>query len=138
MISGIPDLWVIIPGYLPVLLEAKWMGEVKRDNFSRKVPFTAMQTNWIKECDDVCAYSAMGLIGIKYHNRVYASLVKYGTPQFYNFTQSFICDTANVLYQPTEKLFDISTLFAKVPIPRLQAKNGHQDLKYDRTAEMAI
>lgn len=131
MFSGIPDLWVCIPGYLPVLMEAKWLGEIKRTKFSRKIPFTPMQIEWIKNCDNVCSYSAMGLIGFKYGNDslVHAALVKYGTPLFYNFTQDFLTDCAFVTI--SEKMLDIVELFSKVPIPRMQTKVEGTLLNYD-------
>ena len=132
MLVGIPDLWVAIPGYLPILLEAKFLGEFKREKFSRKVPFTPMQVNWIRECDDVCPYSAMGLVGFYYKELLRAALIKYGTPLFYNFTQTFQVDCAHTTYNYTKKAFDIFDLFAKVPVPRIYSVPvmSHMDIQH--------
>lgn len=119
MVVGIPDLFVVMPGYMPILLEAKWLGEISRERFSRKIQFTPMQLLWIKECHDVNPYTAMGLIGFKYNNHTYACLVAYGTPMFYQFSNCFLTDCAYSILSAETKVFDVPGMFAKVPIPRI-------------------
>lgn len=137
MFSGIPDLYIIMPHFMPVLLEAKWLGEIKRDTFFRKIPFTEMQIHWIDQCHSVSPYSAMGLIGLKYKSIVYAALVAHGTPLFYSFTNSFLTDCSSVEYSNVSgrKLFDVEKLFTHVPIPKIATtrKNGQSELnpEYD-------
>jgi hypothetical protein len=138
MISGLPDLYIVLPGFLPVLLEAKWLGEIKRDKFHRKPQFTEMQIHWIKSCDNVVPYSAMGLIGLKYQGVYTAALVKYGTPLFYEFSNTFLTDCAYVKYQGNERRFDVQQLFAGVPIPRIPSKRGEEDIKYDREPDALL
>lgn len=123
MVVGIPDLYVVLPEYLPLLLEAKWLGKITREKFSRKVPFTDMQQHWIKCCDDVLPYSAMGLVGFEHQGDVYAVLVKYGTPHFYQMTNGFLVDCSYVILNKKElahhRRFDVVELFKNVPIPRM-------------------
>jgi hypothetical protein len=119
MIVGIPDLYVVMPTYLPVLLEAKWLGQLPDKGFHRKVPFTGLQRNWISECHRVVKYSAMGLIGFKWKGTYYSALVECGSPLFDKFTDNFYSSCAWSLYEPTKKTFDIPALFAMVPIPKI-------------------
>jgi len=120
MVVGIPDAYVSLSGYIPVLLEMKWLGEIKRDKFSRQVPFTEMQMLQIKECHDVNPYSAMGLLGFIYQDQIHACLVAYGTPLFYQFTSQFVTDCSFSIYSTRTKVFDIPDMFDRVPIPRIK------------------
>lgn len=132
MLAGIPDLYVVMPEYMPVLLEAKWLGEITRDSFKRKLPFTDLQVEWIKQCHNICAFSAMGLIGFNYQTRIHAVLVTYGTPQFYELNQACIFESPNVVYMTAKYednpdsrgayMFDIPLLFSRVPIPRMSRR----------------
>jgi hypothetical protein len=74
MLIGTPDLYVIMPGYAPVLLEAKWLGIVGA-KFKRKLQFTAMQRHYLEECNKVRTGSALGLIGFKFDKIYHAVLV---------------------------------------------------------------
>lgn len=120
MIVGIPDLYVVIPEFLPVLLEAKWLGEITRDKFARKVPFTPMQQHWIQCCDNVSPYSAMGLVGFKLRGLYYAVLVKYGTPCFYKMTSDFVAQCSYVTTPSLSVAFNVTALFHNVPVPRIE------------------
>lgn len=122
MIVGVPDLFVVMPGYMPVLLEAKWLGEIKREKFSKKIPFTEMQMLWIKECHDVNPYTAMGLIGFIYNTQIMACLVAYGTPMFYQFSNCFLTDCSYAPLSAQTKCFDVQEMFAGVPIPKLERR----------------
>lgn len=119
--AGLPDLYIIMPEYMPILLEAKWLGEIKRDTFFRKVPFTEMQMHWIDKCHNITPYSAMGLIGFIYKKEIHAALVAHGTPLFYTFTNSFLTTCSYVKYDPalSTKRFDVEKLFSNVPIPKI-------------------
>jgi len=119
MVVGIPDLFVVMPSYMAILLEAKWLGEINKDNFSRKVPFTAMQLNWIETCHKINPYTAMGLIGFIYNKNIHACLVAYGTPIFSQFDNTFLTTCAYSIRSKETKLFDVSAMFEKVPIPKL-------------------
>lgn len=131
MISGIPDLWVALPEFMPVLLEVKYLGEISRDKFSRKVPFTEIQQHWIQQCDNVLPYSAMGLVGFYYNSLYYAVLVKYGTPCFYKMTSDFKTQCSYVSIPNLNIHFDITTLFHNVPIPRVEKITKKEHSIYD-------
>lgn len=125
MLAGIPDLWTAVPGYLPVLLEAKWLGEIKRDKFSRKVPFTDMQKNYIKHCNEAAPYSALGLVGFKHRDTICAALVHQNNILFTQFSDLYRHGTAWVPLDKSTKLFHIPSLFAQVPIPKLTFVKAH-------------
>lgn len=133
MLSGIPDLYCVMPSYIPVLLEAKFLGEIKRSLFTRKIPFSPMQELFLKSCHEVSPFSAMGIIGFIYEDQLYAALVAYGTPLFYNFNSTFKVDCAWVAKDERTKKLDILELFGKVPIPRIRELSirGLEDVKYE-------
>lgn len=117
MLAGIPDLYVVMPGYLPVLLEAKWLGEVNPDKFKRKVRYSPLQVVWIKECHSIVNYSALGLVGFRTGKRIIAALVPYDTEYFECITQNVLLDGNTVAL--TDGEFSVMSLFEQVPIPRL-------------------
>ena len=120
MISGLPDLYCVLPSYIPVLLEAKWLGTIERNTFKRKIPFTPLQVVWIQECHEVSPYSAMGVVGLIYKGEIHCALVEYGTELFNTFDHTFIDRCSYVTYNKDKKTLDILELFAKVPIPRIR------------------
>lgn len=117
-IAGIPDLYVIMPGYLPIMLEAKYLKDVNL-TFKRKLQFTGLQRLWIEECHQITAYSAMGLIGFKYNDTPHAVMVAYGTDQFESLTHNFMDECAYVALDKTTRLFNVLDLFSRVPIPKV-------------------
>jgi len=123
MVVGIPDLFVVMPRYMAVLLEAKWLGELTRDNFSRKIQYTPMQLEWIASCHRVNPYTAMGLIGFIYKKEIYACLVVHGTDIFYQFDNTFLTNCAYSVRSKETKLFDVQYMFSKVPIPKIAPFN---------------
>lgn len=125
MLPGIPDLWVAVPGYLPVLLEAKWLGEINRDKFSRKVPFTDMQKSWIKHCNEAARYSALGLIGFKHHGEYRCAIVDQFNVLYEQFSHLYVHGTAWVSLDKSTKSFHIPSLFSQVPIPKLTFVKVH-------------
>lgn len=114
---GIPDLYCIMPSYMPILLEAKWLGEVERDTFARKMQYTAMQLRWLEECDQINAYSALGLAGFKWKNAYYAVMVPCNSKFFNCIAESFLEGSAYSVL--TNGKFDVMSMFEKIPIPRL-------------------
>lgn len=123
MLIGIPDLYVIMPGYMPVLLEAKWLGKIIRSHFHRKLQFTDMQINYINECCNVQHLAAFGLIGLIHYDEITAILVKYGTPLFYILDSSYLNECGySKLYTKggkTHQVFDIPKMFEIAQIPKI-------------------
>lgn len=114
MISGIPDLYVIMPGYCPLLLEAKWLGEAP-DPFNRKIKYTKLQQHFLKECCSVKDYTAMGLIGFKQKNKYWCTILH---PTFTQIN-SLCADNYYVCIDKSNSLFDVHQLFSYYPIPRI-------------------
>ncbi len=121
MLAGIPDLYVVMPGYMPVLIEAKFFKDLPETQFKRKIPFTDMQKIWIRDCHNVVNYTAMGLVGYKIGKSVYATLKPYDCDKFDTLTEN---DPYTV--RLTDGLFDVSMLFEFIPIPHIDTnvKNG--------------
>lgn len=134
MFPGIPDLYVVMPSFIPILLEAKWLGDIPREVFSRTLKFTPMQIEWIAKCHEITPYSAMGIVGFQYNKKIHAALVAYGTELFTTFTHEFITHCSYTICNSETKKLDILSLFANVPIPRIspltvkgwQDNNGHE------------
>lgn len=139
MVSGLPDAYINMPGYIPILLEAKFIGEIKREKFSRTPQFSPMQINFLQSCHEVSPYSAMGALGFIYNDQIHCSLVAYGTPLFYNFDSTFKTDSAWVTRSAVTKRFDILELFSKVPLPRIGGLyiKGLEDIDYGKPSEAA-
>ena len=114
---GIPDMLTILPGYAPVLIEAKWLGSIERNKFARKMQYTAMQIRWIEECCAVNTYSALGLAGFRMQNEYYAVLVPYNSKYFAQLTEKFLED--GVFSRLQNGRFDVLSMFEQIPIPRL-------------------
>lgn len=114
MLSGIPDLYVIMPGFTPILLEAKWLGTVGK-KFSRKIQYTKLQHFYLKECCKIRDYTAMGLVGYKRDNDYWCTLVHPSKDVLDNTSM----DEHFSLYE--NKMFYIKSLFEYYPIPRLSS-----------------
>lgn len=74
MMGGIPDIYCIYPGYMPVLLEAKWLGDLTK-YFNRKIPYSKLQIHWMQETNKVQKHSSFGLIGFKHQDNIYCVLM---------------------------------------------------------------
>lgn len=116
-ISGIPDLYVIIKGYMPVLIEAKWLGELNNPTFKRKINYSPLQLHWIRESNKVQRYASMGLVGLKRADKIYCILQEVDTLNNNYITHNFIIDYNYVVY--TDKLFSVQTLFELANIPKI-------------------
>lgn len=117
MLVGVPDLYVIMPGYCPVLLEAKWLGIVNA-KFKRKLQFTAMQRDYLKNCCDIKEGTAWGLIGFKFDKEYHAVLV---TPE----TEHLSNDFAYLPWTNYEQgKFNVLDLFCASSIPKF---NGYKE-----------
>lgn len=117
MISGIPDLYVIMPGFVPLLLEAKWFGEVS-STFIRKIPYTKAQLFMLQNVHRVGPGTAFGLIGYKLDGKYYATLVD---PIY----ESCTYHQQSVIY--AEKAFDVLKLLRYNGVPVLTYPEGYSD-----------
>lgn len=114
MISGLPDLYVIMPGFCPLLLEAKWLGEVS-NNFHRKIGYTKLQEHYLRECCQIKDYTAMGLIGYRQNDCYWCTLVH---PKFTHIN-NLSTEQFHICISNTKELFDVKHLFGYYSIPRI-------------------
>lgn len=118
MISGIPDLYVIMPGYCPILLEAKWLGKVKY-SFSQTIKYTKLQNFYLNEICQVKDYTAMGLIGWEIIDAI-KNEPKYWCTLVHPLLKKIDWGNTNLRYMPyVDKLFHISALMSYYPIPHI-------------------
>lgn len=59
--AGIPDLFVSMPGFIPVLLEAKWM----KFGYKRKINITPIQRKTLQDINKVNPSQAFIICGFK-------------------------------------------------------------------------
>ena len=118
MFGGIPDLYVIYPNYMPILLEAKWLGDVTT-LFSRKIPFSALQLHWLEETNKVQEFSSFGLVGFTHGPLTYGVMTGYNVTQI---NHSFKTMWPYCIYNSASKTFDVRGLFqhSDVPLMNLQ------------------
>ena len=106
--SGLPDLYVIVPSYPPVLIEAKFLKEVG-DKFSRKINYSEIQRVFLNSCNKVQPGAAFGLVGFKQGSNLYACLIH----PCHNYIDSSFAEYCGVsIVNRTCPYFDIPGLFA--------------------------
>jgi len=120
MIAGIPDLYVVINGFIPVLLEAKWLGEVNQAKFTRKVAYSEIQKHWITECNKVQPYTALGLVGLKYGRSLYSCYIQ----EVYK-GDNYISSTTEHFVNMVDSHFDVIQLFELIKVPKVNKEVIH-------------
>jgi len=73
MLAGIPDLYCVLPGFAPVLLEAKWMKEINNKT-DRQIPITKIQKHYLENCNKIYPGIAWCLVGYQCNTSYYAGL----------------------------------------------------------------
>lgn len=121
---GIPDLYTIMPNYMPVLIEAKWM-VVETEKFNRKIEYTPKQLYYAEKLNSVQEYAMMGLIGLKYKGDIYAVLTTINPTE--NRLSDQLLSTANKVTRQ-DKLFDVLSLFRNSPIPLIEETKADFDV----------
>lgn len=113
---GIPDLYCVMPGFAPVLLEAKWLKEVP-EKFNRQAGFTELQKNFINNCNKVHKGIAWGLVGMTHKKQIHASLCDVNC----NITSDDIYmehDESISKLENSKELFDVRAMF-ELYVPKL-------------------
>ncbi len=118
-LPGIPDLYCIMPNYMPVLLEAKWLGNIPNRKFKRKIQYSSMQLSYANRVNTVHPFAMMGLVGLTWNKITYCVLTPIN-PTKNELTSEFFGDYNRVTRQ--EGRFDVRSLFAASPIPVLDDK----------------
>lgn len=124
MLAGTPDLFVTMPGYAPVLLEAKFLKELPI-YFNRKAGFTELQKHYLNNCNKVHKGIAWGVVGAHYDDKfIYCCLVD---PN-HNITHNELCN--GVLIRNQKEMFDIQALF-EPHVPKMQVSYQTKPLTSD-------
>ena len=130
MFGGIPDIYCIYKGFMPVMLEAKWLGEVASP-FNRKIPFSDLQKHWLEECNKTQPHSAFGLVALIQGPLTYAVLTDYTTT---HINSAFKDEFPYCIYSSEDKRFDVRSLFkhSSIPMMKMQhVKDLHRTIDYD-------
>jgi len=109
MVSGVPDLYVIMPRFTPVLLEAKWLGEVPI-GFDKKIKATKLQQMTLDECNKVHFNSALYLVGYKLEKKIWACLVIHNC--------GYVSENW-IRVEYINKSFDVKYLFLGIGVTRI-------------------
>lgn len=75
LMSGLPDIYCNMPGYCPLLLEAKFIKGLSGE-FKRKIGYSKLQLNILRSCWDANPYTAFCLMGVEHENILYWSLLE--------------------------------------------------------------
>jgi hypothetical protein len=111
--SGLPDLYVNIPGRIPLLVEAKYIKDPS-DKFNRKINYSAIQENILNECEKIQKGSAWGAIFIKLGRDYYMVFVSPGVSHIsYLFREKH----AWAKYNKSLKLFELDNFLEVCKIP---------------------
>lgn len=103
MVNGLPDLYVAMPGFIPILLEAKWM----QFGPTRKINITPLQRKTLEHCNNATPYSAFILCGYKIGQTICATICSYEQTHL-NKEHSYVFTINNE--------FSISSLFYNAAI----------------------
>jgi len=120
MVSGTPDAYILMPNFIPVLIEMKWLGEITKTPFSRKVNYTEMQKHWITECNKVQPFTALGLVGLKYGKSLYSCYIQ----EVYK-GDNYINSTTEHFVNMVDKHFDVIQLFELIKVPKVSKEVIH-------------
>lgn len=114
-VGGIPDIYCVMPGYAPVLLEAKLIKNVKA-NFKRTIHYSRLQTELLTKCNQVNIQPvAFGLIFVNgYHCA--AKLMHPDVPQM---TDRELMDKRGLDWIYAGKPMEVLQMFKDV-VPRLE------------------
>lgn len=124
-ISGLPDIYCVMPGYAPVLLEAKLIKDVGL-KFKRTINYSKLQTELLKNCNKVNTKSiAYGLIFVKdYGDKDLCLLMEPDIPTL-SHNDLFTLEPGLVYIQ--NKHVDVMTLFQHI-VPKLETISDENTL----------
>ena len=63
--AGLPDMYVLMPGFMPILVEAKFLKVPVGKTFNKRILYSAYQGRLLTSCWDMQPGSVWGLIGFK-------------------------------------------------------------------------
>lgn len=123
MMGGIPDLFCIMPGFMPIMIEAKWLGSLG-PKFRRKIQYTAQQRDFLDNCNLIKVNSAVGLIGFKQDGKTFAVL----KPRILKEENETLESTTvwNTPYVQVYGTIDVCLLFDRAGITRINGASDYQ------------
>ena len=113
--SGLPDMYCVMPGFVPVLLEAKFM-KIANGTFHRKIPYSKMQQYVMEMCNKPYGGNhtvAFGLVGVQTTDVVYCLLMPPGVQ---------VVTNKDIDFQPIIKgnTIDVLSLFEAKGVANMQ------------------
>lgn len=126
-IGGLPDLCCFMPGYSPVLLEAKLIKDVGL-KFKRTIHYSKLQVELLKNCNKVnSVLTAYGLIFIKDYDGKDACILM--DPEVPTITHNDILSLEpGYIYIQRDKALDVNNLFKHI-VPRLHTPSAKNVLE---------
>ncbi len=107
IMNGLPDLYCVIPGHIPVLLEAKWLKDIPEcGKFKRKTPYRPLQRDYLKNSIKVAKGSAWCLMGIDCGEKKFCGFIH---PDIEVITDAFTIDQDGCI--PITDTIDVKHLF---------------------------
>lgn len=117
VLPGLPDLYVVMPGYMPVLLEAKLIKNIERDTFKRKIEYSPMQLKYATEVNKVQSHAMMGLICIQHKSTEWCIMAQIVEGVEQRISHEMLPYLPKVSRRAEG--FDVDYLFSQTSIPRL-------------------
>jgi len=108
--AGLPDLYILLPGYTPLLVEAKFLKKINT-KFKRKIPYSPLQRKLLDDCNTIQHGTAFGLVGFSHNKRLHACLVPYSIESIdHNYEQ--YCGVSSLTN--SDKYFDVPLMLDKL------------------------
>ena len=105
--GGLPDMYVIVPGFNPMLIEAKFIKDVG-EKFTRKIDYSPLQKQFMLEANKVHNHATYGLVGLRKNNKTYAVIVPHNIEKI---THDMLGLTCTSWCGKGQKYFDVKTMF---------------------------
>ena len=110
IVSGVPDLYMVMPNHKPLMLEAKLIKGVN-STFRRKINYSPLQKLFMHESNKAQTDVTFGLIGIKFDDVLYVA-IPFNHIEYidHNFKQY----TAYVSKTPKQQYLDIPSMISRL------------------------
>lgn len=114
-IKGTPDLYVNFPRYWPLMVEAKWLGEVKYEHWQRKIPITKLQMHTLQTIELTNQGTAFIMVGLEWRFIIYALMVRppLGEKEV-TLNQNFLDYHPHIIYNRGKGGFDFRNLLEQM------------------------
>lgn len=115
--AGLPDLYVLMPGFTPCLIEAKFLKDVG-PTFKRKINYSPLQKSVLDKTSKICQHSSFGLVGYKQGKQLIAALVSNGIEHL-----THDCTRSGTSISVRGKFFDVPSMFNHATTHKLIIQN---------------